>query len=183
MNSTSRLVTLETALVLALLCTSCKDGSSPPPPGGTAITTDAQLFSHITTTDPFTGYALFPNADSITSGTLNGSHAHRPLVRVSMNATAFGALRGDTLPAGSSFPTGAIIFKQIISDGEVTLYAILYKDPGNSSAGNGWLWAEYYPSGSIAFSITNRGAGCTTCHALEQGPQHDYIRTFERQHR
>ncbi len=54
-------------------------------------------------------------------------------------------------------------------------------DQANPLAGGGWLWAEYGPTGSVVYSVTNRGAGCVGCHLLGSGPQNDLVRTFERQ--
>jgi hypothetical protein len=169
-------------LILSSCPTSCRDAEAPESlHSGAPISTDAQLIMLVTHEQPFTAYALFPNADSVTSGTLNGSAAHQPMVRVSMNPVAFSALEHDTLPAGASFPDGSIIFKQIITGGTTTLYALMYKDRANPLAGSGWLWAEYLIDGTIAYSVTNRGSGCVSCHSREQGLQHDYVRTFERQ--
>lgn len=182
MKRKSKLFLLCLVILLSFSLVSCRDaGTFNPPPGTEQISTDPQLFALVTQTQPFTSYTLFPRVDSITSGTLNGSHAHRPMVRVSMNAAAFGALQNDTLPAGSSFPDGSIIFKQIVDNAQTVLYAIMVKDRSNPLAGNGWLWAEYEPSGTVRFSITSRGSICTTCHALEEGTRHDFVRTFERQ--
>jgi len=171
------------ALGISLSCiSSCKDqGDIPPSLTPEIVSSDAQLFNVVTQAQPFTSYVLFPDVDSVTTGTLNGSTAHRPLVRVSMNAIAFGALRADTLPAGTSFPDGSIIFKQIMSGGQTSLYAVIYKDRGNPLSGNGWLWAEFLPDGAPFISLTRKGANCTGCHSLERGPQHDFVRTFERQ--
>mgnify|MGYP002065748354 CR=1 FL=1 len=176
----SRLLIMSGIVLSCIL--SCKDQGDPPPNlAREIIASDAQLFGVVTQVQPFTSYSLFPDVDSVTSGTLNGSNAHRPMVRVSMNATAFGALRADTLPAGTSFPDGSIIFKQIISAGQTSLYAIIYKDRNNLLAGNGWLWAEFLPDGTPFISLTRKGANCTGCHSLEQGSRHDFVRTFERQ--
>jgi hypothetical protein len=166
--------------VLFLMFASCKDQ------GGEVdttikITSDAELFRLITQTEPFASYSLFPNVDSVTSGTLNGSTAHQPLVRVSMNATAFGALHNGSLPQGMDFPDGSIIFKEIMMGGQTILYAVIFKDRTSTLSASGWLWAEYHTDGSAAFSVTSRGSGCTGCHAREQGLQHDFVRTFERQ--
>ena len=167
------------AIPLLLITISCADEATNDPGGGS--TPDATLFTQVTQTDPFTSYTLFPNADSVTSGTLNGSTAHQPLVRVSMNATALSALQGDTLPAGTRFPNGSIVFKEIITGGQTTLYAVIRKDTANAWAGNGWLWAEYYPDGRVAISVEGGGSACVSCHSREQGVQNDYVRTFERQ--
>jgi hypothetical protein len=139
------------------------------------------LLALVTQGQPFTGYVPFPNVDIIRSG----SSAHQPFVRVSMNETAFGILQNGQLSAGSAFPRGSIIFKETLAGagGAAVVYSIMYKDPSNSNAGNGWLWAEYRPDRSVGYSISNRGGACTGCHALEQGPTHDYVRTFERQRR
>lgn len=165
--------------IVALCCSSCKDEGEPLP----GLTPDAQLFNLVMRVQPFTSYSLFPKVDSVTSGRLIGSTAHQPMVRVSMNATALSALRADTLPIGTSFPDGSIIFKEIRDTIQTPiLYAIEYKDRSNPLASNGWLWAEYHIDGSVAYSVTNVGRGCIGCHSLEQGPQHDFVRTFERQH-
>ena len=159
---------------------SCKDQGEEV---STQISTDAQLFKLVTEREPFSRYVLFPNADSITSGTLNGSTAHQPVVRVSMNATAFSALQNGALPSGAAFTDGSIIFKEIRTGGQTTLYAIEYKDRTNplAESTSGWLWAEYFPDGRVFFSINTRGGGCIGCHSREQGPQNDFVRTFERQ--
>ena len=168
--------------LIAIMISSCRSDEAPQPPVDGKISTDQQLFTLISQTQPYSSYTLFPNADSVTQGTLNGSNAHQPMVRVSMNAVALNALQNDTLPAGSSFPDGSIIFKQIRTGGQTTLFAVIYKDRSNSLAANGWLWAEYAPNGNVAYSIDRGGSGCFSCHAREQGPQNDFVRTFERQH-
>ena len=172
-------------LCMGFLALTCRERQSPPampPPEGMMdeISHDASLFRIISQAQPYTGYALFPNADSVTTGSLNGSTAHRPLVRVSMNSAALGAL--DNGRYAAPFPDKSVIVKEIKDqNGTTTLLAVMYKDRRNPLAGNGWLWAEFYPNGTVFISMTARGAGCVGCHALEMGPQHDYVRTFERQ--
>jgi hypothetical protein len=112
---------------------------------------------------------------------LNGSQAHRPIVQVRINATAAHALVSDTLPAGRTFPDGSTIVKTILMESRVTLLAVMRKDAANPLAGGGWLWAEFEPGGRPFISAAARGAGCTGCHAREQGTMHDHVRTFERQ--
>lgn len=174
---------LEALVALSLLSLCCKDQGTQQQNNQPQafLSTDAELFSLVTRTRPFAAYALFPHADSVTSGTLNGSSAHQPLVRVRINDTALAALQNGRFPAGGSFPKGSVIFKEIIIGGTTQLYAVIYKDSNNPLAGNGWLWAEYEPNGNVRFSITTRGVNCTGCHAREQGSQHDFVRTFERQ--
>lgn len=166
---------------VAALLPSCSDLGEISP---RRIRDDADLFALVTLHEPFRQYVLFPNADSVVSGTLNGSSAHQPRVRVSMNARAFNVLRNGRLPNGTTFPDGSIIFKQIRTGTDsVVLYAVMYKEHGNPFADStgGWLWAEFTPQGVPFISLMQRGRGCVGCHAREQGPQHDFVRTFERQ--
>ena len=172
-------VTLILASVLSIFV-SCNDFGNVAP-SSAPISTDEALFRKFTVEDPFSSYALFPRVDSLTSGSLNGSTAHQPLVRVSMNAKAYAALHNGVLPHGASFPEGSVVFKQVILSGQTTIYAVIFKDSSNPLSSNGWLWAEYRPDGTTAFSVANKGNGCIACHSLEQGPQHDHVRTFERQ--
>jgi hypothetical protein len=172
-------------LSVLLLVTACDQTNRPPaaPSPADGIRDSAALFQLITQTDPFTGYTLFPNVEEFTIGRLNGSEAHRAIVRVSINARALGTLQSGRLPTAAQFPDGSIIFKEIrpLADAPVSLYAVMYKDPGNTLAGDGWLWAEFAPDGSVGYSVSNRGTACTSCHQREQGPLNDFVRTFERQ--
>lgn len=161
--------------------------TSMPTPAPTAspvqIRDDASLFQLVTRDDPFGAYRVFPNADEFTTGRLNGSEAHRPVVRVGLNAVAFGALRNGRLPSGSRFPNGSVVFKTVgpSAGAAPTLYVVMRKDEGGSFSASGWQWAEYFPDGAVAYSINNRGSVCISCHLREQGLQNDLVRTFERQ--
>ena len=178
----TRRLTLLPALLVIMAC-----GESNGPPAGPSpadgIRDSAALFQLITGTDPLPEYTIFPNVEEFTAGRLNGSEAHRPIVRVSMNARALGVLQSGRLPTAGEFPDGSIILKEVRprADARATVYAVMYKDAGNTLAGGGWLWAEFAPDGSVAYSISNRGTACTGCHQREQGPQNDLVRTFERQ--
>ncbi len=190
MKSTFRAVILSGAFATLGFAMACGGGSqstvAPSPstgpassPGTSPIATDAALFKLLAQIDPFGSYSLFPNADAILSGT----PFHGPMDRVSMNAKAFAALQNGKLPPGTRFPDGSVIFKEIITNrGTTTTYSVLYKDAGNQQAADGWLWAEFSPSGTVGYSINNRGAVCTSCHSAGQGATNDFVRTFERQH-
>ena len=174
-----------TAMAVAAACGGSQ--STPASPTSTVSSSglrdDASLFRLVSQTDPFSRYTLLPNAEEFTTGRLNGSEAHRPVIRVSFNAVAASALQGGRLPSGATFPNGSIVFKEIkpSATAATTLYAVMVKDIGNPLAGDGWLWAEYGPSGSVAISVNSRGGACTSCHRREQGPRHDLVRSFERQ--
>ena len=178
----SRRLSLLTLFVTVMAC----DGSGRTPTGpspGDGIRDSAALFQLVTQTEPVSGYALFPNVEEFAAGRLNGSEAHRPIVRVSMNARALDALQRGRLPTAAQFPDGSIILKEVrpLADAPVSVYAVMYKDAGNMLAGDGWLWAEFSPDGSVGYSVSNRGTACTSCHQREQGRLNDLVRTFERQ--
>ena len=184
MNVAFRTMWLSGTVIILGYATACggnSQTSTSPTTNSAAIASDSALFKLVTQTEPFGSYSLFPNADAVTRGTLNGSTAHQPMVRVSMNAKALTALQNGKLPSGGKFPDGSIIFKEVQTNGGTTTFVVLYKDSANPQAGNGWLWAEFSPSGSVGYPIANRGAACTGCHSLEQGPRNDFVRTFERQ--
>ena len=170
-------------LVLSLLMSvSCQRTPEPSSPEPQMVLSDDQLFALVRQGRATPGFDLFPNADSVAAGTLNGSSAHQPMVRVTMNPAALKALPDGRATAGLSFPDGSIILKEIRMDGGTSLFAVLYKERDNPLSGGGWLWAEYKPDGTVVFSIQKKGNGCIDCHSREQGPLHDHIRTFERQH-
>jgi hypothetical protein len=183
---------------LAALSAACGSGSSPqapapapsatPPPATTmapapTITDDASLFRLFTRTDPVAAYAPFPNAEEFASGRLNGSEAHRPIVRVRLNARAAGALVNGRLPATGRFPDGSLLVKEVRPDASaaVDVYAVMYRDAASPLAGEGWIWAEFRPDGSVFYPVAGRGRSCTGCHERAEGPQNDRVRTFERQ--
>lgn len=177
-------------LVAALSATSPACGASDlTPPGPTTPTsmaaalTDQQLFQIVTQSDPFARYRVFPNVDEFATGRLNGSEAHRPVIRVSVNATAATVLQNGRLGPGARFPDGSIVFKEIKPDtaAAATVYAVMRKDDGSARSGQGWQWAEFSPTGAVVYSINNRGGACISCHQRESGPQNDLVRTFERQ--
>ena len=174
---------LGAATLTSAACDERPASVSQPTAGGGGITSDAALFRQVSQTDPLQNYAVFPNTEEFTTGRLNGSDAHRNVVRVRVNGVAASALRNGKLPAGTSFPDGAVILKEIraASGGPISVYAVLYKERANATAANGWLWAEFNPDGSSAYSINARGSACTSCHSREQGPANDLVRTFERQ--
>lgn len=168
---------------IALAACGGDDSASPEPDPVERIDTDAELLDLVMQREPFTTFTLFPNTDSLISGRLEGSEAHQPLVRVSMNAKALTALVSDTLPDGATFPDSSIIFKEVRGSTQTFFYAVMYKDRDNPLAANGWLWGEYRANGSPFpnGTIEGRGVNCVSCHSREPGPRHDFVRTFERQ--
>lgn len=170
--------------ILAVLCgglitSACGDNdSSPTPTPTTTINSDADLFNLVTQREPFRSYAPFPRFE----GMAPAAGPHRTMVRVSLNQRAMGALQNGRLPANTRFPDGSVVFKEVMNDaGVVQSYAVMYKASSDARAGNGWLWADFSPTGTVGYPIANRGAMCTGCHLDAQGAQNDSVRVFERQ--
>lgn len=81
------------------------------------------------------------------------------------------------LPVGNSFPAGSVIVKEIFSGNTIDQFAVMKKDASNANAGNGWVWAEFKPDGTVTYSAANKGSGCIGCHSGT--PNRDLIRTFD----
>lgn len=161
---------------------SCDQGSDLPSQLASGrFTSDGQVFAFVTQADPYHLYTLFPKADSVVAGSLSGSTAHQPSVRVSLNATAMRVLSAGLLPEDVSFQDSSVILKEIKISGQTTVLAIMVKDRSNALSNGGRLWAEFGPDGSPLYSIQRGGVGCVGCHSLEQGLRNDRVRMFERQ--
>jgi hypothetical protein len=168
------------SVLMSFSCQRASEPSSPPDPQ--MVSSDDQLFALVNRGRTSPGFDLFPHVDSVVAGSLNGSSAHQPMVRVGLNLAALKALPDGRATEGLSFPDGSIILKEIRMNGGTSLFAVLYKERDNPLSSGGWLWAEYKPDGTVVFSIQNKGIGCIDCHSREQGPLHDHVRTFERQY-
>ena len=123
------------------------------------------------------GYTYYAGTPGITAGVGNSPHGFE---RVRFNSIAQAAL-GTTgkLPAGSSFPTGSVIVKEIYSSatGSINLYAVMKKDPSSSVSGSGYQWAEFKPDGTTSFSTGKKGDGCISCHS--GSANRDLVKTFD----
>ena len=157
-------IVISVALAVIIVFQSCRNDKSD-------ISADEILYNE-STADGYTYYM----AGSILSPAAPSPHGS---FKLRFNATAMEALNSGTgeLPAGSSFPKGSIIVKDVYTNGSLSLYAVMKKDPSNSNAGSGWLWAEYKTNGVPILSTGNKGDGCINCHS--GSPNRDLTRTFD----
>ena len=131
---------------------------------------DNALYSEITGS----GYSYYQSGN-ILPGVSPSPHGS---FKLRFNATAVSALDSTgELPTGNNFPTGSIIVKEVYDGSNISLYAVMKKDPSNGNAGSGWVWAEFHPDGSAAFSTGKKGDGCISCH--NGSPNRDLTRTFD----
>lgn len=156
-------ITLFVLFVTLLIVQSCKKDKA-------ETDADAAFFSETTAS----GYTFYQGG-SILAGVSPSPHGS---FKLRFNATAQAALDSTgELPSGNSFPTGSIIVKDVYSGNSLSLYAVMKKEPSNSNAGSGWVWAEFNTDGSVVFSVAKKGDGCISCHS--GNPNRDLTRTFD----
>jgi hypothetical protein len=120
------------------------------------------------------GYTYYQNGVTL-AGAPQSPHGS---FKLRFNSVANAALDSTgELPAGSAFPTGSVIVKEVYDGSSLHLYAVMKKDPSNENAGSGWLWAELNTDGSTEHSTGKKGDGCVSCHS--NSPNRDFSRTFD----
>jgi len=157
-------------LMFIFATTTCKHNPSVDANG----VTDEALF------DLVTNSGLFYYKNNTNYIASDPSSPHDKFMRVHFNAKANSVLGSDgKLPAGASFPDSSLIIKETSGSqlGSLSLYAVMYKMPKASNAGNGWVWAEYKPSGSVKIGAGSKGTDCISCHT--SGKHRDLVRLFD----
>ena len=145
---------------------SCTYNELPTTPEG-----DKKLFNEISDLSAFTYYQ---GGNTLTP---NPASPHGAF-KLRFNATAASALDGTgKLPTGSTFPSGSVLVKEVYSSGNLTIYAVMKKDPSDVSSAGGWLWAEINPNGTPFISTKLQGVSCIGCHG--ESPNRNLTRTFD----
>ena len=159
-------------VVLGFLCTllmQCRKESALSPQE-----TDTLLLAKAT---PVNGFSYYKNDSAIIRSSPQSAHAG--YFRVRFNDIAERALTdGGKLPVGASFPTGSLVVKELHTDStgnNLIGYAVMEKSPTDTSAAQGWVWAEYITSGAGGYKIGGKGAICTGCHSTND---RDKVRLF-----
>ena len=149
-------------IITWLIVSGCKKEDSPT--AVDQIITDSQLLSLAknTTTKAFYKFST----DTLLK---SGNSAHPgPKLRTWYNAKAATQLTSQGIVKPSpTFADSSLIVKEIYAaNGELTLYAILFKYSPASNKGPGdWVWAEIEPSGNPVISSIAKGSGCASCHS------------------
>lgn len=153
-------------VVLIASCT--KDKGVVPSQG---ITSDDQLYAYMLSQT----YSYYQSSVTPITST-SGPGAHNGTFFLKFNSKAAAALGGDgKLPVNGSFPDSSLIVKELYNGGASPyVYAVMMKSK-SPFAKNGWLWAEYNPGGSVAYSIKKDGLICINCHTGGR----DYLWSFD----
>ena len=133
---------------------------------------DTELYDMANTTQ---GFVWFKYSDEYLPQS-SGSGHNFPKLRTRFNDVAAQLLDSvGKIQTGISFPDGALIVKELISDGNsVERYAILLKDSDNKFADDqGWVWGYINTDKSVAISAVEKGNDCISCH--QQSGNIDYV--------
>jgi Cytochrome P460 len=159
---------LTATIIVVILFKSCVDHDISDPEIVDA--TDESLFNEANES----GYTYYQSGNTISPA----AQSPHGTYKLRFNSTALQALDGNSeLPENGQFPNGSILVKEVYQNSTLSILAVMKKAPTDASAGDGWLWAEYRPDGSSAFSITAKGNGCISCH--NDTPNRDLVRTFD----
>lgn len=124
-----------------------------------------------------TGFTYYKNDATIKPK--SNESPHSKYFRVRFNAIAQAALTDNgKLPAGSTFPEGSLIVKELYDSptADLKFLAIMKKESANENAVDGWLWLEIKGDGGAYISSKEKGSQCVSCHSTND---RDYTRLFD----
>jgi hypothetical protein len=125
---------------------------------------ETEIFTKAKSTD---GYVWFKYSN-VSLQKSSGSGHTQPLLKTRYNKVAAGQLDSlGRIKVGASFPEESMIVKELLgSNGNLELYAVLYKNSKHPSAdAKGWVWGYYNPDGTVSISSALKGKNCIGCHS------------------
>lgn len=153
-------------IFIVMICAGCKKEDMPT--SGTVAqlaVTDANLYALARLTGEVTYYK---HSFTILPHAAGSGHTDFPFLRTRYNKSAVTQLDANgKVYEGSIFPDSSLIVKELIAtDSTIQRYAIMFKLTGALNTDvNGWAWAEISATGSVAYSVSNKGTGCFGCHS------------------
>ena len=153
--------------ILSIACLFAMSGCSTDPladlsPGVGPAISDADLFTLAKIGPTWSFYKRSSTPIQRSSHPHPETHA---LVRYNTRAATQLDAAGKVI-SGAFFPDSSIIVKELSNNGTLNTYTVMMKLRGSSSAGfDGWIWAEFDPSGQVKYSTRGRGGSCSTCHS------------------
>lgn len=135
-----------------------------------SITSDAKLYDFMNAQT----YSFYKDSN-IPIASVTTSHSGTFLLKFNEKAKA--ALGTDgKLAVGAFFPDSSLVVKELYNGGATPYaYAVMMKLSTSPFAKQGWLWGEYYPGGSVAYSIKKDGSLCYDCH----NGGRDFLQSFD----
>lgn len=113
-------------------------------------------------------FVYYKNDPSVIYAGTNGAHG---TYKLKFNHKAYAQLiDAGKLPVGAVFSDGSMVVKEIIRNGSIVKYAVMYKRNG------GWLWGEWTPELVKDISVKDNSSPCTNCH--KQAGNRDLVNTF-----
>ena len=169
--------------MLALSCTGSlyggedRDGAAGKLPAPEA----SALWNHITQTDPYRSWSLYPARPhlypSFDRGLIPAKNPHGAYLRLYGNDIAIvSAKEAEDLP----MPNGAILIMEDFAKDKTTLLSltVMYKVEGYNPQEGDWFWASYNSHGQAAES--GKVQSCMECHRAQS--LHDWRYTGAKPH-
>ena len=118
-----------------------------------------QLWQHMTSANPYQGWAFWPGYEGI----YEGKSPHGAYLKLYGNSIAVKAARD-----GKPMPEGAIIVKENYGQDKKTLMAVtpMYRIKGYNPDGGDWYWVKYGADGDVM--AAGKPKGCISCHSVQK---------------
>jgi hypothetical protein len=108
------------------------------------------------------------NGISTVATSVDGSASVRNIVNddmsswnIRMNDIAANARSNDI----ANFPNHSMIIKEKHdANGNIIGYEVMYRDPSDENAVDGWIYLGLAPDGTIIYNANLKGASCQSCH-------------------
>ena len=114
-------------------------------------------------------FVYYKNDPGVIYPGVNGPHG---TFKLKFNHVAYAQLSdAGKLPVGSKFSDGSMVVKEIMKNGTLDKYAVMYKRAGS------WIWAEWTPDLVKDLSVNGNSNLCTSCHS--QSGNRDLVNTFK----
>ena len=151
-------------LLSTIIFSGCKKEGTPTSVAQSTVT-DADLLTLVQSTTTTTYYR---HSLKILPHSSGSGHSDFPFLRTRYNTIAATQLDiNGQVKKDAIFPDSSLIIKELFNaDTTIGRFALLFKSTRALNAdANGWVWAEIATSGTVAYSVSNKGAGCIGCHS------------------
>ncbi len=157
MSKPRRTTVALTVLALLVSLGACARGGSTS--GGLPAADGKAVIDHITQTNPYQGWALWPGKGKL----YKGQHPHGAFLTTYLSPGAVQALaaKSGTVPAGEF-----IVKENYTPEKQLAAITVMYRIKGYNPEGGDWFWLKYAPDGTI--EKEGKVDGCINCHTAVQ---------------